>query len=68
MTSNHNAAAALSVLDGVDAATGRREIDHAAARRAARDPSSSSSGRGFRSTTAAWLTRTCRSTNWPAVA
>jgi GTP cyclohydrolase I len=37
MTSNHNGAAALSALDGGDTATGRREIDHAAARRAARD-------------------------------
>jgi GTP cyclohydrolase IA len=37
MTSNENGAAALSVVDAADTATGRREIDHAAARRAARD-------------------------------
>ena len=36
MTSNENGAAALSVVDDA-AATGRSEIDHAAARRAARD-------------------------------
>jgi GTP cyclohydrolase IA len=37
MTSNENGAAALSVVDAADTATGRREIDHAAARRAAGD-------------------------------
>jgi GTP cyclohydrolase IA len=37
MTSNNNGAAALSVVHAADTATGRREIDHAAARRAARE-------------------------------
>jgi GTP cyclohydrolase IA len=37
MTSNNNGAAALSVVHAADGATGRREIDHAAARRAARE-------------------------------
>jgi GTP cyclohydrolase I len=37
MTSNENGVAALAVVDAPDTTTGRREIDHAAARRAARD-------------------------------
>jgi GTP cyclohydrolase IA len=37
VTSNNNGAAALSVVHAADTATGRREIDHAAARRAARE-------------------------------
>jgi len=37
MTTNNNGVAALSMVDAADAGTPRRTIDHAAARRAARD-------------------------------
>jgi GTP cyclohydrolase I len=37
MTSNNNGAVALSVVDAADAARAHRKIDHAAARRAARE-------------------------------